>query len=57
MTPAALAKLRPMRMASYSASLLVIENWSRTAHSIISTSGDWRTASMPPAHLLNDPSI
>ena len=40
LAPAALAKSRPKRTASYLASLLVVENWRRTAHSIVSFIGD-----------------
>ena len=55
--PAAFARSRPIRMTSYSASLLVIGNWSQMTHSMISPFRDWRTTPIPPTRLLDDPSI
>ena len=57
MALAALAKSRPERTVSYSTSLLVVENWRRTAHSIISPSGDYSRTLTPLARWLDDPSI
>ena len=56
-TPAALAKSRPKRTASYSASLLVIENWRWIVHSIVSPIGDRSKTSAPPACWLNELSV
>ena len=54
MTPVALVKLRFERIASYSASLLVVENWRRTARSIVSPSGDHSKTLAPPACWLDE---
>ena len=54
MTPVALAKLRSERITSYSASLLVVENWRWTAHSIVSSSGDRSKTLAPLAHWLDE---
>ena len=42
-TPVTLAKSRLERTASYSTSLLVVENWKWTTHSIVSPFGDRST--------------
>ena len=55
--PTALAKLSPVSTASYLASLLVVENWSRMAHSITSPSRYYRTTLIPPTCPLDDPSV
>ena len=54
---ATLAKLRPMRTASYLASLLVVGNWRRITHSIKSPSGNYRTTLIPLACWLDKPSV
>ena len=55
--PAALARSRPATNASYSASLLVVGKLKRTMHLTTSPSGDSNTMLVPPACLLDDPSI
>ena len=50
------ANFNLVRRALYSASLLVVGNWSRTAYWITSFSSDSRTTPTPLASLLDDPS-
>ena len=57
MAPAALAKSRPERTTSYSALLLVVENWRWTAHSTVSLSSDCSRTLTSLAHWLDEPSI
>lgn len=54
---AALAKSRPVRIASYSALLLIVENRRQITHSIKSSFGDCRTTLTPPACWLDEPSV
>ena len=51
---ATLAKSSLVSTTSYLASLLVVGNWSRMAHSMTSPSGDCRTTSIPLACLLDN---
>ena len=57
LAPAALARPRLERTASYSASLLVIENWRWIAHSIISPFNDCSRTLTLLARWLDKPSI
>ena len=50
------ANFNLVRRALYSASLLVVGNWSRTTYWITSFSSDSRTTPTPPTSLLDDPS-
>ena len=56
-TYAALAKSRPKMIASYSTSLLVIENWRRMARSVVSLSSDYTKTPALLAHWLDEPSV
>ena len=51
--PAALAKSRPERTVS----LLVVENWRQTAHSIVSPFGDCSRTPAFPTYWLDKPSV
>ena len=57
MALAALATMRLERTTLYSTSLLVIENWRRIAHSILSPSGNRSKTLAPSAHWLNELSV
>ena len=54
---AALSKSSPISTASYLASLLVVRNWSRTTHSMMSPSRDCRITLIPLACMLDDLSV
>ena len=56
-TPTVLAKSRPKRTALYSASLLVVKNWRRNTHSIVSLSSDHSKNPAPPAYWLDEPFV
>jgi len=55
--PAALARSKPKRTTSYSASLLVVGNWRRMVHSTISPSSDYRTTPPLPTRWLDELSV
>ena len=57
LAPVALAKSRLERTTSYLTSLLVVENWRWTAHSIVSPSSDRSRIPATSAHWLDEPSI
>ena len=55
--PGAFAILSPANRASYSASLLVVGYYSRTACLMVSPSGDFKTTPIPPESFVDDPSM